>query len=141
MTRDNNIVLNMCEIDITGLNKVELLHELWCGQKLAGFFEQMSQCAPPFDELEANVAVRNGYIDYFCGRCIKTDLSKDIISPRLYDRDAGDNSFMRAVEKVKFGRKIGEYLLVSTQQWYMNELVCGMARGSGRMKSIPLRYH
>lgn len=91
----------MDKIDITGLNKVELLHELWNGQITASFFSFMPTMAPPFDDDNAQRAVQCGYIDYFCGRCIKTDLSKDLVSPRMYDRDAGDGAFMKAVQIVK----------------------------------------
>lgn len=41
---------------------------------------------PEFDEKQAERAVK-GYIDYFCGRAIKMDLSKDEIDPCCYDRD------------------------------------------------------
>ena len=41
------------------------------------------------------------YIDYFCGRCIKTDISGDSVNPRLYDRDAGDGEFARIVKSLE----------------------------------------
>ena len=95
----------MCEIDITGLDKVKLLHELWNGQIIASFFTFKPTMAPKFKEEEAHQAVQ-GYIDYFCGRCIKTDLTKDSVSPRMYDRDAGTGAFMRAVQAVKVGSNV-----------------------------------
>jgi len=77
-------------------DKVALLRELHKGQVVAGFFLP----APQFDEAEAKRAVTS-YIDYFQGRAIKTDLSKDMVCPRLYDRDAGQGAFMRALGRVK----------------------------------------
>lgn len=88
-------------IDITGLDKVELLRRLHENQIVAGFFTMMGRPAPPFDEKEAVKFIENGYIDYFCGRAIKTDLSADFISPRMYDRDAGTGTFARIVADMR----------------------------------------
>lgn len=88
-------------IDITGLDKVELLRRLHENQIVASFFTMMGQSALPFDEKEAIKFIKNGYIDYFCGRAIKTDLSTDSISPRMYDRDAGTGTFARIVADMR----------------------------------------
>jgi hypothetical protein len=56
--------------------------------------------APTFDEQLAKEAVKD-YIDYFNGRCIKTDLSNDSIDPWAYDRDAGAGTFQRVVSGLK----------------------------------------
>ena len=40
------------------------------------------------------------HIDYFCGRAIKTDLSKDSVDPYLYDRDAGQGTFQKVVDSI-----------------------------------------
>jgi len=53
-----------------------------------------------FDKAAAEKAV-TGYIDYFCGKAIKTDLSEDKVDPYLYDRDAGAGAFARAVASVR----------------------------------------
>ena len=90
--------LQKMSIDITGIDKVELLHNLWQNMKPAAFFGGMD--GPAFDRELAKEAVKK-YIDYFCGRCIKSDLSKDSVDPWLYDRDAGAGSFERIVQKIK----------------------------------------
>ena len=93
----------MSEIEISGVDKVLLLQELWNRQIVASFYNNMftSWMTPKFDEFEAHKAINGGYIDYFCGRCIKTDLRKNSVSPRLYDRDAGEGAFLRAVQAVR----------------------------------------
>jgi hypothetical protein len=90
-------------IDITGVNKVALLHELWTRSNPAAFFAPFPQLAPRFDRDEATVAVVH-YIDYFCGRCIKSDLSGDTASPHQFDRDAGRGAFTAAVTAVRTGK-------------------------------------
>jgi hypothetical protein len=89
----------MSKVSIAGLNKVELLRKLWSGQKPALFFEDYPSLIPRFDEVEAREAVK-GYIDYFQGRCIKTDISGDTASPHLYDRETGRGAFAKAVAAV-----------------------------------------
>jgi hypothetical protein len=93
-------------IDISGVDKVVLLAILHSGQKPAGFFTEGTCGAnaewalPRFDRAAAAKAVTR-YIDYFCGKAIKMDLSKDQVDPRLYDRDAGQGAFARAVKEAK----------------------------------------
>lgn len=55
--------------------------------------------APKFNEAEAQEAVLE-YIDYFCGRAIKCDLSGDIANPNSYDLDAGAGAFQRVVNSL-----------------------------------------
>ena len=77
-----------------------LLAALWSKQVPAGFFTNRDWLIPGFDRAEAAEAVKD-HIDYFCGRAIKTNLSQDQVDPRLYDRDAGQGAFQRAVNSVK----------------------------------------
>lgn len=87
-------------INISGIDKVKLLKALWMNQSVASFFGNFKALAPAFDEELAKEAVKD-YIDYFNGRCIKTDLSKDLINPWAYDRDAGAGTFQRVVSELK----------------------------------------
>lgn len=90
------------KIDISGIDKIELLRALWTRQIVAAFF-RFSEIPPPdFDESIAEKTIHDGYIDYFCGRAIKADLSGDILDPRGYDRNAGAG---RARESVASLRK------------------------------------
>lgn len=47
---------------------------------------------PSFNNVDAVEAVK-GYIDYFCDRCIKSNLSGDTADTSLYNRDAGSGAF------------------------------------------------
>jgi hypothetical protein len=73
-------------MDISGLDKIKLLNALWENMVPASFFTMMGLPSPGFDEKKAEEAVK-GYIDYFCGRAIKMDLSQDKVDPWLYNRD------------------------------------------------------
>lgn len=55
---------------------------------------------PPFDDDLAAKSVKE-WIDYFAGRCIKTDLSGDKAEPWGYDRDWGDGAFQRIVTELR----------------------------------------
>lgn len=91
----------MSKVDISGLDKVALLQKMWANMKPAAFFSMNSFVpVPSFDETQAKEAVKN-YIDYFCGRCIKTDLSKDEVDPWGYDRDAGSGALQKIVDSMR----------------------------------------
>jgi hypothetical protein len=87
-------------IDIRGIDKVLLLKEMWNNVPPARYFTIYQKSAPAFDEAGAGAAVK-GYIDYYEGRCIKTDLSGDTVDPFLYDRDAGYGTLGFIVEKLR----------------------------------------
>jgi hypothetical protein len=86
-------------VSIKGIDKVKLLHALWNRARPAAFFVLSGHMSPGFDECAAKEAIR-GTIDYYCGRCIKTDLSGDIADPSLYDRDWGEGSFQKIVKNL-----------------------------------------
>ena len=90
----------MTEIDIRNLDKVKLLFLLWRGSSPARFFDTAPIYPPSFNKEQAESAVKSR-IDYFCGRCIKLDLSKDFVDPWLYDRDAGVGAFERIVSTMR----------------------------------------
>lgn len=89
--------------DLTQVNKIHLLRELWDNSKPAIFFEIRGLAPPPFDYYEAKTAVESN-IDYFCGRCIKIDFGRQILTPddiSLYDRDLEKGTFERCYNRVK----------------------------------------
>lgn len=90
-------------IDISNLDKSKLLYCLWKGQVTAGYFTATGTTPPDYNEAGASKVVANGYIDYYQGRAIKTDLSKDIVDPWLYDRDAGKGKFAKIVSDLRAG--------------------------------------
>ena len=87
-------------VDISGVDKVELLRSLWKNSNPAIYFTMNGINPPHFDEQKAKNAVTK-YIDYFDGRCIKTDISGNTASPHMYDRDYGQGKFAEIVESLK----------------------------------------
>lgn len=87
-------------VDISGIDKVVLLRKMWASMAPASFFRMMPAAVPGFDATLAKEAVKK-YIDYFQGRCIKTDLSGDVADSRLYDRDAGTGAMQRIVDGIR----------------------------------------
>ncbi len=85
-------------VDISGLDKVELLHNLWRGGEVAGFYG--GGMSPSFNVERAQKAVA-GYIDYYDGRAMKTDLSGDTAESWLYNRDAGAGKFESIVAAMR----------------------------------------
>jgi len=81
---------NDYDIDISGLPKVILL------MRLVGHLNIHS-----FNIQRAKQMLKNGYIDYFGGRAIKTNLSGNIVNTQLYDRDAGKDAFKSVVEQLR----------------------------------------
>jgi hypothetical protein len=92
---------NTQAIDITGLDKIELLERLWTKQIVAAFFRMSGVPSPKFDRGQAAKAVKENYIDYFCGRCIKASLNKDTVNPTWYDSDAGAGTFANIVSEMR----------------------------------------
>ena len=89
------------QVDITGINKITLLASLWSNSSPAGFFKNMPEMAPPFNLQAAQRDVERGFIDYFCGRLIKMDLSGDTVDVFLYERDNGQGSVQQIVNNLK----------------------------------------
>jgi hypothetical protein len=88
------------KINIRGVDRYKLLNALWEQQTPALFFFMNGVKPPQWNEQVAKEHLKDGYIDYCLGRCIKTDLSKDIVDTRQYDRD-GPPFFTDALKKIK----------------------------------------
>jgi hypothetical protein len=88
------------KIDIIGVDKEELLFALWEKSKVAAFFTLSGIPPPPYDK-ELAKSELSSFIDYFCGRVIKTDLRLDFVSPRMYDRDNGEGAFQAVVDNLR----------------------------------------
>ena len=85
-------------MDISGLDKVELLKALWKRQKTLGW------CAhhglPPFDVDRVTEQLKE-YIDYWNGKCIKMNLSGNTVDAWCYDRDAGEGACQEGVDALR----------------------------------------
>ncbi len=88
-------------IDISGLNRDELLEALWDKAPYASFFKYNGVNPPNFD-LGKKTEHDNESIDYFCGKPIKSNIySSDIVDPYSYDRDSGNGAFASVVAKLR----------------------------------------
>ncbi|MDE7345128.1 MAG: hypothetical protein K2N48_00110 [Muribaculaceae bacterium] len=89
-------------IDITGLDKAELLLELWNGShaQSMSFFGQFTT-QPSIDDARSFLESANYYADYFNGRVIKVDFRGDKVDGRLYDRNYGQGACERIIMNLK----------------------------------------
>ena len=79
-------------VNIQGLNKDELLFELWSNSSL--IVRNVK-----FDIEIAKREMHHNYPDYVCGRAIKADIyNSDKINPYYYDRENGVGSLSTIVE-------------------------------------------
>ena len=93
-------------LDLSNLNRYELIRALWENAKVASFFfvpeaSVVSVPKGPTDE-EIDQQMRRGSIDYLNGRAIKTnfsDMSK--IDPSGYDSRSYPGAFLKAVSSLR----------------------------------------
>ena len=96
---------NMPFVNIEGLNRNELIRQLWKNQKVASFFTLgagglLPQPPLPTDE-DIEKQMYMGGLDYLNGRCIKTNFKNLAqVETRLYNRDAGEGKFEEIVRKM-----------------------------------------
>ena len=88
------------KIDISGINKHNLLYNLWRNSKNVSFFIFKKVDSAQYDENAARKCLQNGYIDYCCGRVIKANLSGDFACPLRYDRRNGEGAFQAVVNQL-----------------------------------------
>ena len=90
-------------INIEGIDRKKLLTEMWKNAPIASFFIFRGIPPPPLDPGELEDACNNEYIDYMCGRPIKTRFNSEtnIISADGYNRDAGVGVLERIVEELR----------------------------------------
>lgn len=88
-------------IDITGIDKAELLAALYNNAKTQGFIMEYV----PFDMTIITEAYRllseTTKFDYLKGRVMKVDLAGDSFDPYFYDRDNGQGAALRIVNSIK----------------------------------------
>lgn len=85
-------------IDISDLDRKQLLKELWLNTITASFFMYNNITPPPYEEPEKYDIV----FDYHCGRPIKTDFTDmTSIETRGYNRNAGAKKFEYVVAMLR----------------------------------------
>src|SRR5437868_5478683 len=90
----------MENVDIEGIDKEKLLWNLWKNSKPALFFIVNKIEPTDYDQIKAKKAV-DGYIDCFCGKFIRCDLSGNSVDPSMYDRDNGQGSLNKVVQSLE----------------------------------------
>jgi hypothetical protein len=92
-------------IDIKGIDKKALMRAMWKRSQTATFFMFYTSVPAPDLDDEALTEATTRYVDYLCGRCIKTDISKDTANSYLYDRDMGQGALREIVDKLRDQKK------------------------------------
>ena len=88
-------------IDIKGLNKAEVLKELYNNSKVQGL-GILHATGRDMTTEEAEEELKQGtYFDYLHGKVMKVDLSKDEFDERLYDRDNGQGKAQRVIDEIR----------------------------------------
>ncbi len=106
-------------VDITGLDRLELLHRLWNGSYIAEYYLYTNTAPPEWDEALARETLRQrSSIDYFQGRAIKMDLSYNHVQPDLYE----DHRSPRAVADIVREQRAKQIVPPITQLHHHNEL-------------------
>lgn len=104
-------------VDITGLNKADVVVALYKGTRRHGMGLLQSELdEQQVREIATKHFARDGKnydIDYLAGKPLKVDLAGDSFDPRLYDRDAGPGAAQRAVNKLR-NRNLGIYASAHT---------------------------
>lgn len=92
----------MTVIDISGLDKAEVLAALYNGSKQLGLGFLHQQGADALSVERAREELKSShYFDYLHGRVMKILLSGDELETALYNRDNGANSAERIIEKLR----------------------------------------
>lgn len=92
----------MSVIDISGLDKAEVLHALYHRSHVQGL--GILQAIPEYtvDDARKDLDEQPGYyFDYLHGRVLKVDLFGDSFDSRLYDRDCGEGAAEAAINELR----------------------------------------
>ena len=90
-------------IDITDIDTVRLLKKM-CDKEPAIFFKLSNIEIPTISDDEIRLCISKGYVDYCCGRLIKTSFELNCINSTSYDNDRIHNK-MSLLEIVNDIRK------------------------------------
>lgn len=124
------------EIDISGLNKLELLKTLWKHQAHYCRFTFFSlKTKSDFGSHEkAEKAIASGKIDIYQGRAIRCDLSGTTVDPKGYDLATREGNFYEIVETQKDKREASfvYWVVMFCYSTFSSELCRGVF--------LPLKY-
>ena len=83
-------------IDISGLNRVEVLRTLWENSFTTFSFYGNSITPPSFNEREAEKYTGDCYVDYLCGRLIKVRFYNCTMNTCTYDQKMEEKGKFKA---------------------------------------------
>jgi hypothetical protein len=87
----------MTDIDISGLDKVDVLRKLYDAAKPLGLDILHFDPAPMTEEEARSLLDQYNYFDYVHGRVMRVEIEGDSLDPRLYDRDNGPGAAAAAL--------------------------------------------
>ena len=90
----------MENIDISKYDKSDVLATLYNHSRPLGMGHLHFDPKPMGREEAAVLLKDQTYFDYLKGRVMKVDLSRDVLSPGLYDRDNGIGAAERAINTI-----------------------------------------
>lgn len=100
-------------VDISGLDKAEVLLALYDGSRVQGLsFMGLPDSRVTIDDCKKAIQElinqkRHLYFDYWNGHVLKVDITNDEFDPRLYDRDLGEGAAYRAIDELRNSKKGG----------------------------------
>lgn len=89
------------EIDISGLDKAEILQTLYNHAIPLGLGFLQSTPEEMTIEVARELVAENTYFDYVFGRPLKVNLKRDVMRTDLYDRDQGSGSAKRLITELR----------------------------------------
>jgi len=95
-------------VDISGLDKLILLHALWRKSPPVYISIANGVYAPPWNVGEALKAL-SGYIEQLGTRMLDLDLREDNVDPTLYDIHCREGTLAQVVTDMKSGNKSDFY--------------------------------
>lgn len=89
-------------IDIKGLNKAEVLRDLYNGSRVQGMGIFKATGRPMTTKEAEDVLKKTTYFDYLYGKVMKINLSSDdSFEERLYDRDNGLGAAAMIIDRLR----------------------------------------
>ncbi len=98
------VAFSMDKVDISGLDKIELVKALYDRAKVQGM-GICQQHSGSLSDSEVSKALAKNYIDYLNGRVMKVDLSGDSLDTWLYNRDNGPEAAEIVIQKLRGASK------------------------------------
>ncbi len=109
MSSSDSLIIDMVDkkidggkkIDIKKIDKLALLKALWQGGKYAAYFDKQKDNELPFFDEQLAKEYLDGFVEYFCGKCIRVDFSKDTIDSAGYNKANGQDALESVIRCMK----------------------------------------